>query len=291
MRAGERPAAIDRAIVTRGLIIAALDPIWISPVFTPGLILLQVLFAIGISFVCMIPLRRLSSRALLTISLGLMIFGEALIGLLVRISGGLPNLPVALLLSGGQFSKLLVGYPLLPWLAVMSLGWTFGRYLLLSEPEKLNPARLLGGASLAALALFAMVRGTNGYGNLHLLRDDQSLVHWLHVSKYPPSLSFYTLELGLMALILAALFRFKTDALRSRGFSYLLVTFGQTAFFFYLLHAHLLRRGAWSLGMYHAGGLPETIVATVAVLVLLFPCCRLYRRYKLTHPHGWARYI
>src|SRR5207244_10694474 len=34
-----------------------------------------------------------------------------------------------------------------------------------------------------------------------------SLVQWLHVSKYPPSLSFTALELGLAALLLATSFR------------------------------------------------------------------------------------
>src|SRR5207248_347237 len=46
---GERPADVDRFIATRGLFIAALDPLWMSWVFAPGHLLLQVLYAIGLS--------------------------------------------------------------------------------------------------------------------------------------------------------------------------------------------------------------------------------------------------
>ena len=43
LKAGESAASIDRSILIRGLMIAALDPLWMSWAFTPGNILLQVL--------------------------------------------------------------------------------------------------------------------------------------------------------------------------------------------------------------------------------------------------------
>jgi uncharacterized membrane protein len=113
-------SAIDRSILIRGLLIAALDPLWMSWAFTPGSILLQVLFAIGASFVCVVPLRRLRNGTLACFALGLMFFGEAIIGGLMKRFGG--SLPLALLLSGGFFGKLIIGYPLPPWLAIMMLG-------------------------------------------------------------------------------------------------------------------------------------------------------------------------
>jgi uncharacterized membrane protein len=288
LRAGESEASIDRSIVIRGLLIAALDPLWMSWAFTPGRILLQVLFAIGASFVCMAPLRRLGNGTLICLALGLMFFGEASIGVLMKFLGGSLPLPLALLLSGGIFGKLIIGYPLLPWLAIMMLGWVFGR-LLLRQPPAAMPSQWLRAGGLLALAIFATVRGMNGYGNLLLLRDDQSLVQWLHVSKYPPSLSFYALELGLMALLLTFLFR--REQKQRANPSGLLLVLGQTAFFFYLLHGHLLLLAAWSLGVSHQRGLPETFIAAGAVIGLLYPCCRGYRGYKTAHPNGWARYV
>ena len=55
----------------------------------------------------------------------------------------------------------------------------------------------------AALLVSIVMRGLNAYGNMHLYRCDDSVVQWLHVSKYPPSLTFVMLALGLMAVIVA----------------------------------------------------------------------------------------
>jgi hypothetical protein len=171
----------------------------------------------------------------------------------------------------------------------MILGWGFGRLALLRHPTAANPSRWLSAGGLVALAIFAIVRGVNGYGNLLLLRDDLTLVQWLHVSKYPPSLSFYALELGLMALLLWFLFRRQEG--RSALSSGLFLVLGQTAFFFYLLHGHLLLLAAWSLGVMHQRGLPATFMAAGAAIAVLYPCCRWYRGYKKAHPNGWARYV
>ena len=67
--------------------------------------------------------------------------------------------------------------------------------------------------------------------------------------------------------------------------------FGQTAFFFYVLHIVLLEVSARLLGLHMAMGLGTAYLATVAVLIVLYPCCLWYRRYKASHPTGWARYI
>ena len=99
-----------------------------------------------------------------------------------------------------------------------------------------------------------------------------------------------SLELGLMALFLACFFRVqrtKSQPIWTRP----LLVFGQTAFFFYLLHAHLLKLAAWALGILHRGGLRETYIAWFCVLVVLYPLCVIYGRYKRQHPRGWTRYI
>jgi uncharacterized membrane protein len=276
----KRPSS-DRFILTRGLLIAALDPIWMSPVFAPGHVLLQVLYAIGGSFVLMIPLRRLGDRTLLVIALTIILGGEAFTGAALAVSRGSPTLPVALLLTGGDFGWLIVGYPLLPWLAIMLLGWCFGRYLIAADQAR--AARVLVVVGLGALSLFVLVRGLDGYGNMLLLREDGSLVQWLHVSKYPPSLSYVSLELGLVVVALGLMLR--------RPVGGPLVVLGQAALFFYLLHVHLLTLAAWGLGLAHRGGLVVTYAATLGTLALLYPLSDRYRRYKREHPDGWCRYV
>ncbi len=145
-------------------------------------------------------------------------------------------------------------------------------------------------AGLGALAVFAVVRGVDGYGNAQLHRDGGSLIQWIHVCKYPPSLAYASLELGLMALLLALLLRVNETFAGARALSPL-VLLGQTAFFFYLLHVHLLHGMAKALGVERHAGLGAAYGAAAVAVLVLFPLCALYRRYKAGHPDGWARYV
>ena len=142
---------------------------------------------------------------------------------------------------------------------------------------------------LVSLAIFGVVRGFNGYGNMGLLRDDWSIVQWLHVSKYPPGLTFAALELGLMFFLLAPLFAWSQK--RPGSPANPLLVFGRTPLFFYVIHVHLLAAAAHLLEMHKAGGLQETAAATIFVLMILYPICRWYGNFKKSHPGSILRYV
>jgi len=186
--------------------------------------------------------------------------------------------------------KAICAYPLVPWLSMMLLGWVLGRWLL--EPRtNASRAITLLGAGVALLALFAVVRGLDGYGNWNLHRDSTDLLQWLHVAKYPPSLSYSALELGLGLLLLAALIALD-DPAAPRVALAPLALFGATAFFFYLLHVHVMA-GFEALAKLdtHENGLAKTWLSAAACVALLAGPCWLYRRYKRAHPDGWTRYL
>ncbi|HLY38859.1 MAG TPA: heparan-alpha-glucosaminide N-acetyltransferase domain-containing protein [Candidatus Binatia bacterium] len=283
---GDDERTIDRFIASRGLFIAALDPLWMSWVFAPGHVLLQVLYAIGFGLVAMVPLRRLPDRAVLVTGLVLAVAGEAITGLVLAADGGTPGIATGLLLTGGQFGPVIVAYPLVPWLAMMLLGWWFGGFVQRSGAERARG--LVAVASLVVLATFLLVRGADGYGNMRLLRDDGSLVQWLHVSKYPPALAYTTLELGLAAAILAGLLSATGPRDTVAG---PLAVLGQTALFFYVLHVHVLVLVGRALHLEHATGIAGAYVGGLAITAALYPLCARYRRYKRAHPDGWARYL
>jgi uncharacterized membrane protein len=278
-------------IVKRGLFIAALDPIWMSLGFAGyRIIIFQVLYAIGLSLVCMAWLRRLSSGVLLGLAVVIQLFGE----LSGRVEpAGQPWHAIwgFLFVGGPVFRPAFVAYPLIPWLSMMMAGWVLGRWLL-ATPKLPNAARArpLALIGLGLFAAFGVVRGLDGYGNWGLHRDSMAWLQWLHVAKYPPSLAYTTLELGL-AFLLLALF-FVLDDGRPRRLLGPLQLFGSTAFFFYLLHAHLLQLVEQ---LFHfdreSYGLAKTYVGAAAVLLVLYPLCVRYRRYKSAHPDGWTRYI
>jgi uncharacterized membrane protein len=286
---GERPWAIDRSIATRGLVIVAFE-LWISW-FTqpPHTWMLQVLYAIGVSFLFMAFLRRLSNRAALVLALVVMASGEALVRLFI-IGNDRSHSPAALafLLVGGERPPVIINYPPIHWLAIMLLGWVWGRVLIKKPPTGRIVRQLAWGGATALLG-FAVVRGVDGYGNMMLHREDRSLVQWLHVSKYPPALAYTTLELGIMALILAALFQLSLlRAPRPQG---VLITLGQTPMFFYLLHFPLLVMASRVAGVEHQLGLGAAYAGAASVAAVLYPFCRWYRPFKATGRHAWTRYV
>ena len=287
--------AIDRYILVRGALIVAFEILWMSPVMLePGRVLFQVLYAIGGSLMAMALLRRLSDRALGLSALAILLGGEALFGALHAL-GVERSMPAALLLTAGFFfdRRFIVAYPLLPWLAIMMLGWLLGRRLLVwraagGETATHRAPRVLATCGVAALATFVVLRGIDGYGNMLLHRDDGSLVQWLHVSKYPPSITFAALELGIASLLLAGFF---VVTRKRPGFAAPLQLFGQVALFYYLLHIHLLHLAAWVLDLRDKLGLASAYEGALAALLVLYPLCLAYRRFKVAHPTSLARFV
>ena len=186
-------------------------------------------------------------------------------------------------------------YPMTHWLAMMLLGWGFGRFLLKlpnTDDGNQQAEKLLLFSGLSSLLIWAFLRSVNGYGNMGLFRDDTTIVQWLHMSKYPPALAYSCLELGLMALCLVCFMRFerRLESPLRRGNP--LLVFGQTALFFYILHFIALGGAAMALtGGLMQRGLFETYLASIAVLIVLYPICVGFRGLKRKHPKSFLQYI
>ena len=287
---GDRPAAIDRYIFVRGVVIAAFE-LWISfLVMGHGRFIFQVLYGIGSAYVLMVPLRRLPDRAAPIVALLLIATSELMVGLAMSLQHGMPpSLPVSLLLTGGRHGRLIIAYPTIPWLALLLLGWSWGRRLVTVPSARITAGRDLARAGVAALVLFAVLRGIDAYGNMRLYRDSLAPLQWLHVSKYPPSITYDALELGIMALILAAMFRLAAH--RTPSPNSLFMVLGQTPMFFYLLHFPLLVQSARLLGVESKLGLGAAYLGAATVVAVLYPVCRWYRGYKAAHRTGWARFV
>jgi uncharacterized membrane protein len=288
---GESAWSIDRHIATRGAVIAAFE-LWVSFFWMPpGRVLFQVLYAIGTSFILMALLRRLPTWGLVAFAAAILVLGEWVTG---AMGWGPPErtpLWAALLLVPGFRGHIIVAYPTLPWLAIMLLGWAFGRYLT-RRPDVRETQRQLAWGGVALLAMYAVLRGLNSFGNMGLLRADGSVVQWLHVSKYPPSLTYVGLELGIAGLALAALWRptVSEDSGPGRVDGPLLV-FGRTPMFFYLLHIPLLALLAKVSGLHGVMGLGATYAFALVVVAMLYLPCRAYAGYKGRGGAWWTRYV
>lgn len=279
---------IDKGMLIRGFIIALLDPTLMS--FGSGHWNLGVLTAIGVSLMAMAGIRRLSTLLMLGIALAWMVFGELITGLVWTTPGSSSPLAAFFIANyGGE--NLLIHYPFVPWLAIMMLGWVFGRYIMdyNSGKIKLPPMKLLWISGFSLLMVFVGVRYFQGYGDMFLHRNDNSWQQWLHVSKYPPSITYYALELGLAALVLSLMMKIESKiGVRPNG---VLLVFGQTAMFYYILHRMVLEIPATYFGVRGIGDISSTYIVWAIMLVPLYYACLWYRDVKAKYPESFLKYF
>jgi uncharacterized membrane protein len=279
---------IDKGMLVRGAIIALIDPTLMS--FGSGHWNIGVLTAIGLSMMSMALLRRLPTALMTGLALGWMVFGELLTGLVWDPPGS--SSPIAALFIANYGSpNLLIHYPFIPWLAIMMLGWVFGRHIVNfnAGKSKSSPMQVLLVTGGVLLVAFVIVRGFAGYGDMFLHRSDNSWQQWLHVSKYPPSLTYYSLELGILALSLALLMKIEPlIGVRPNG---PILVFGQTAMFFYIVHRLALEIPATYFGLRGFGDISTTYIVWAVMLVPLYFACRWYRDVKKAHPESFLKYL
>lgn len=180
------------------------------------------------------------------------------------------------LLTPGLSQHLFVLYPVIPWLAVAAAGMYFG-YWWRRNPEAAAGRVWIVGALLLLTGI--ALRAAGGWGNIRLPRDG-SWIEFLNNVKYPPSLVFWTMAVGVDLLLLALLVK-APDALKSERSP--LIVFGQTPLFFYIVHFWLFCAVAFAF-FREAASLEMAYVVWALALVALYPMCTLYRRFKLSKP-------
>jgi uncharacterized membrane protein len=197
------------------------------------------------------------------------------------------------------------------------LGYLFGPSVL-ALPEVRRQRLLLMG--FGALALFFSLRLTNVYGDLHPWSAQatplRSAFAFFNVQKYPPSLDYLLVTLGLGLLGLVWLQRWNPAQTGiSSSLRGVVLTFGRVPLFFYLVHLPLChafafvacvvtgRNTAWLFGAFTApdkfpysepgGGfsLLTIYAAWLVLLVVLYPACRWMDQLKQRRRDAWLSYL
>ncbi len=277
--------SIVRHLIARGLVLILLqfwveDPAWSlasagRPMLpgTDGPVYVGVLYGLGAAMIAGSLLLQAGTGWLLGISAASVLATQVLIPAAIQ-----PYVPVApvlrLLLVPGQTGNILVYYPMIPWLGLMGFGLVFGRWILQDHDRAYRRAALLG---LVFLALFVGVRAVGGWGNIRPA-PGSGWMAFFNVVKYPPSLAFIFLTLGVDLVLLAALAHVSGRA----GFHPLSV-FGSSPLFFYVAHLYLY--GILGLTFGPKGtGLGPMYLLWLAGLVILYPLCRAFSRFKQQRP-------
>ena len=303
-----------RFLLTRGLWLMLLEVTlntfiwWFDISFS--FIVLQVIWAIGfgmvlLSFCIYIPYRFLLVMGIVIVA------GHNLLDDISMDGTG----PAALLwynffqvkyLSFESGRAVLFAYGVIPWLGVMILGYCFGALYKPGVTSKFRRKRLLLLGSLA-LILFIVLRTFNLYGDPAPWSTQNETLYTflsvLNVSKYPPSLLFTLITLGPACLALYGL-----EKVKSRLTDWMLV-FGRVPLFYYFLHVFVIHivamiileiaGGSWHYLIltpeaFSSGNMERygvSLVSTYAlwlfVIVLLYPVCRWYMRFKKARRGVW----
>ena len=136
--------------------------------------------------------------------------------------------------SVGDSTTLVIAYPIVPWIGLMSLGYFFGYYYRIDFNHE-KRIRILQTIGFCFIVGFFLVRILNSYGNskpwTNYENFSQTLFSFMDPQKYPPSLSYLLMTLGPVFILLGVLETRKKTLL-----SKFLMVFGRVPFFFYILH-------------------------------------------------------
>ena len=185
---------------------------------------------------------------------------------------------VRLALVPGGDRGLWVNYPVLPWLGLVVFGMLFGHRLLVDRQQAFRRALKLGAALLLT---FLVVRCLGGFGNIRP-RSGSGWIGFLNVIKYPPSVTFNLLTMGVLLIILGW---FGRAGNRAQRLLRPLVVYGQAPLFFYVTHLFLYAGLGWLLTP-NGTSIPQMYPYWLLGLVILYPFCVWYGQLKRRQPLG-----
>jgi uncharacterized membrane protein len=328
---GKSRGSLSKFLVTRGLWLIVLEFTLVrlavdfdfDPIFVG---IAQVIWVIGVGMILLAAFVWLPTVAAAIVGVGMVAIHNAFDGVRASPWGGpgnpLPSagdylwtvlhqpgmLPVAA--DGTPFVFVL--YPLIPWIGVLLAGYAFGaifRY----PPER--RVVLIGTLGSGLLAIFVLLRFLNVYGNPEPWSPQRSaaftVLSFLKVEKYPPSLLFLCLTLG-VALVLLAWFEHRALHGKHSFLERTLVVFGRVPLFFYMLQWIGTHGGALLL-MVLAGknytrllydpllvprdippsgfSLPVVYALWITVVVLLYFPCRWFADLRSRRRDWWLSYL
>ncbi len=221
-----------------------------------------VLFALGTSMLLVSLLLRVRTSMLLGLGIFILISPHIYL-LYVDYSPGKTNLPTLLgpLAIPGRWPNSWVLYTTIPWIGLTLLGVVLGR-LLARDRELFGKLVLRSGIVLVSLFLVLKL-------GQYLSGDYTSLINLLHMTRYPPDLILLVYSIGVNFLLISMFSKIELGPL-----DVVLVTFGRTALFLYLLQ--LFVYGAIATLTGRNVELANAAANAVLGLLFLFPLCWVY---------------
>lgn len=310
-------STLQSFLIKRGLWLIFIETVVVSFAWTfnphYNFIIFQVIWAIGISMVLLGLIIKLPYTFILVIGL-VIVFGHNLLD----IAEAAPGFRAGFwwdLFHHGFFAVypitkdhfLVILYPFIPWSGLMMLGYCTGIFF--SPRYSFHQRKkILNYIGIGLLTLFIMLRFLNVYGNPQPWSIQNkgwfTVLSFINVQKYPPSLLYMCMTIGPAFLLLSFFEKAKN------AFTEKIRIYGRVPFFYYVLHLYLIHLISAVVYMAHGHtiteattlgkGVPFYFLAAndgysllvvyliwMLVVIALYPLCRWFNSYKTTHREKW----
>lgn len=199
----------------------------------------------------------------------------------------------------------IMGYPPIPWLGILLLGYGSGFIF------TLNNNRIFFKIGIGSIIAFLIIRTLNIYGDSVPWSSQKdslfTFLSFINLTKYPPSLQFTLLMLGIIFLITSV-----TEKLPQK-IRKILLNFGRAPLFYFIVHfylIHILSLGILFYQGFHwsdlnfAGGtfgrpsnqasgltLPLVYLMWISVVIIMYFPTKWFAGFKASHTYFWLKYI
>jgi uncharacterized membrane protein len=322
------PAELSRFLWTRGLWLILLEFTVVGTAWTFQIPFgfFGVIWALGACMVIMAAAVRLPVRWVGTLSVLMILSHNLLDRVRAQQLGSLGWVWTLLHVRGFVLLPFhipqFVLFQIVPWVGVMGAGYAFGTVYTWDSERRRQVVTRLGVILTVA---FVLLRVTNFYGNppagqggvsqgdWHVQSTfEKTVILFLDVEKYPPSLQFLLMTLGPSLLLLAWLDKRISNRPVSSGLASAFLTFGRVPMFFYVLHIYLIHGMAIAVAMLwhqpvawllHGGffvndipqgyghNLPFIYLIWIAAVVILYFPCRWWAALKQRKKAWWLSYL
>ena len=309
---------LSKFLLTRGIWLIFLEIIvnnfiWF---FDPSysLIVLQVIWAIGFSMLFLSGIIYFSNKIISVIGLVIICFhnlfdtfvfeGQSLHAILWYF------LHQQSMIKISEHTSLVFGYPIIPWVGLMALGYVMGS--LYTEYQSKERTSLLMKFGIYSVLAFIILRLTNFYGEPnHFAIQEKisfSVMALFNTTKYPPSLLYLLMTVGPSLILLSIIEKYKNKI------TDFFIVFGKVPLFYYFSHVFLIHITAiifliienkdYNIMLNMTPFLPNqyqlmeygyplwvVYLVWVIVILILYPICNKYMKYKSNSKKWWLSYL